>query len=204
MNSNPEQQSAHYSDEASQQESGDYDEVKVNIKKIELIAKQCDRVIFKVIVTLILFTIVGNIVTSQSTNVACFCGGTAIYQIGLSGMQLCAEFIAMDHSNFNWRLFCASVPNIGVVITTWVSGNITPELGQWWGWGIGMWAFILPLSCLTLLSVLLYFDWRARCSSQWMELNQKYNAYSKIEYRDVSVVIDMDSICKVVSQTQHH
>lgn len=129
----------HYSDEASQQESGDYDEVKVNIKKIELIAKQCDRVFLKVllffgvflfgfayglegtirgvcqtnaalafhehslgatvnvigttigagcqyayarlsdnfgrlqlIVTLILFTIVGNSVTSQSTNVAYF------------------------------------------------------------------------------------------------------------------------------------
>lgn len=58
------------------------------------------------------------------------------------------------------------------------------ELGQRWGWGIGMWAFILPLSCLTLLSVFSYFEWRARSNSQGKELNQKYNAYS----RDVSVM----------------
>lgn len=48
---------------------------------------------FQLVVFLVILTLVGNIITSQATNIAYFCGGSAVYQVGLSGMMNTAHLI---------------------------------------------------------------------------------------------------------------
>lgn len=99
----------------------------------------------------VIFYIMGTIIESQATTVSKFAAGASFYQLGLTGVILIVELVAADFSNLNYRLLASFVPALPFIINTWISGNVTSAVGTRWKWGIGMWAFILPLSCIPLL-----------------------------------------------------
>ncbi|KAG0668230.1 ferrioxamine B transporter [Maudiozyma exigua] len=99
----------------------------------------------------VMFYIVGTIIESQAINVTRFAAGASLYQLGDTGIILIVELIAADFSNLNYRLLSSFVPALPFIINTWISGNVTAAVGTRWKWGIGMWAFILPLSCIPLV-----------------------------------------------------
>ncbi|EDO14787.1 hypothetical protein Kpol_358p4 [Vanderwaltozyma polyspora DSM 70294] len=109
----------------------------------------------------LVFYAVGTIIESQATNVTRFAVGSCFYQLGYTGVILSLELIAMDFSNLNWRLFASFVPALPFIINTWISGNVSGAVGQHWKWGIGMWAFIVPLSAIPLGCCLLHMRWLA-------------------------------------------
>lgn len=132
--------------------------------------------------------IVGTIIESQATDISKFAAGACIYQLGLTGVQLMLEVIAMDFSNLNWRLFASFVPALPFIINTWISGNITAAIGTRWSWGIGMWAFILPLSCIPLGLCMLHMRYLARKNAS-DRLRSEFKLYKQMSWCDYIVEI---------------
>lgn len=116
---------------------------------------------FPLLIIAIVFYSVGTIIESQAINVSRFAAGACLYQIGYTGIVLILEVIAADFSKLNYRLLASFVPALPFIINTWISGNVTSAVGTDWKWGIGMWAFILPLSCIPLGCCLLHMRWLA-------------------------------------------
>ncbi|AQZ15270.1 hypothetical protein BZL39_I00120 [Zygosaccharomyces parabailii] len=114
-----------------------------------------------IIIIAVVFYVVGTIIECQATTVTKFAVGSCFYQLGLTGLILTLEVLAMDFSLLNWRLVASFVPALPFIINTWISGNVTSAVGANWKWGIGMWAFILPLSCIPLGCCLLHMKWLA-------------------------------------------
>ncbi|SCU98180.1 LAMI_0F13410g1_1 [Lachancea mirantina] len=114
-----------------------------------------------ILIVSIVFYAMGTIIECQATNVSRFAAGACFYQLGYTGIILILEIIAMDFSNLNWRLLASFVPALPFIINTWISGDVVQAIGMNWKWGIGMWAFIFPLSCIPLLGCLLHMRYLA-------------------------------------------
>lgn len=114
-----------------------------------------------ILVLAVVLYAVGTIIDSQATNITRYAAGACIYQLGYTGIILILEIIAMDFSNLNWRLMASFVPALPFIINTWISGNVLEALGMNWKWGIGMWAFIVPLSCVPLFACILHMRFLA-------------------------------------------
>lgn len=117
---------------------------------------------FPLLIVAIVFYSMGTIIESQATNVSRFAAGACFYQLGYTGIIIILEVIAADFSNLNYRLLASFVPALPFIINTWISGDVTGAVGSRWKWGIGMWAFILPLSCIPLGLCLVHMRWLTR------------------------------------------
>ncbi|EKG20207.1 General substrate transporter [Macrophomina phaseolina MS6] len=116
----------------------------------------------------IFFYILGTIVEAASNNIATFCAGAVLYQIGYTFVILLVEVIIGDISSLRARLFFSYIPATPFIINTWVSGDIASSTltNAGWRWGIGMWAIIYPVSAIPLLSALFIAHRRAKKSAE--------------------------------------
>ncbi|ODO10341.1 hypothetical protein I350_00936 [Cryptococcus amylolentus CBS 6273] len=112
----------------------------------------------------VIFYLVGTIVTATASNLAAYCGGSVLYQFGYTGVQLLVEVIIADITSLRSRLIFSYIPATPFLINAWISGNVASAvLGRTtWGWGIGMWAIIFPVTILPLLFSLIAAEWRAK------------------------------------------
>ena len=119
-----------------------------------------------VFVTTTLAYVVGTVIQCQSYNLASYAIGSCIFAIGHSGLILCCEVYVADFSNLNWRVTAGAGQILPNVIITWVGGNIAGAVGDNWKWGIGMWAFIYPLSCIPFAFCVLHMYYLARKNNE--------------------------------------
>lgn len=126
----------------------------------------------QLLIVSVLFYVVGTIICSQAYDIQRYAGGSVLYQIGYSGLMIILQLIIMDSTPLNWRMVCSFVPALPFIINTWISGDVTEAIGTRWSWGIGMWAFIIPLACLPMIVSMLHMEWTARRSPEWKELKQ--------------------------------
>ncbi|KAF4306562.1 putative siderochrome-iron transporter sit1 protein [Botryosphaeria dothidea] len=119
----------------------------------------------------IFFYVLGTIIEAASTNVATFCAGAVLYQIGYTFVILLVEVIIGDISSLRARLFFSYIPATPFIINTWVSGDITSSIlaNAGWRWGIGMWAIIYPVSAIPLLAALFIAHRRAKKSADFAD-----------------------------------
>ncbi|EDO15090.1 hypothetical protein Kpol_416p5 [Vanderwaltozyma polyspora DSM 70294] len=110
----------------------------------------------------IVFYVVGTVVESQAVDVSKFAAGACLYAVGHSAIVLFSEVYVADFSNLNWRVTAAAAPLLPNVINTWISGDITAAIDENWKWGIGMWAFIFPLSCIPMGACILHMKYLAK------------------------------------------
>ncbi|KAL1631238.1 ferrioxamine B transporter [Neofusicoccum ribis] len=115
----------------------------------------------------IFFYVLGTIVEAASNDVATFCAGAVLYQIGYTFVILLVEVIIGDISSLRARLFFSYIPATPFIINTWVSGDIASStlIHAGWRWGIGMWAIIYPISAIPLLAALFIAHRRAKKSA---------------------------------------
>ncbi|OJD39926.1 siderochrome-iron transporter sit1 [Diplodia corticola] len=115
----------------------------------------------------IFFYVLGTIVEAVSNNVATFCAGAVLYQIGYTFIILLVEVIIGDISSLRARLFFSYIPATPFIINTWVSGDVAASTlaNAGWRWGIGMWAIVYPISAIPLLAALLVAHRRAKKSA---------------------------------------
>lgn len=133
-----------------------------------------------IIITVILY-VVGTIIESQATNVQKFAAGAVFYSLGLTSLALSLEVLSSDFSNLNWRVIASFTVASPFIINTWVSGNVQTAVGGLnWKFGIGMWAFILPLSCIPLVICLLHMKWMAKKNGDLQRINQSQQTQLQI------------------------
>ncbi|KAB2577145.1 Siderophore iron transporter 1 [Lasiodiplodia theobromae] len=115
----------------------------------------------------IFFYVLGTIIEAVSNDVATFCAGAVLYQLGYTAVILLVEVIIGDVSSLRSRLFLSYIPATPFIINTWVSGDITSSTlaNAGWRWGIGMWAIVYPVSALPLLAALFIAHRRAKKSA---------------------------------------
>ncbi|SCV05153.1 LANO_0H01222g1_1 [Lachancea nothofagi CBS 11611] len=136
----------------------------------------------------VVFYIIGTIVESQAVNVTKFAVGACFYQLGYTGIVLILEVIAADFSNLNWRLVAAFVPALPFIINTWISGDVVTAVGMNWKWGIGMWAFILPLACIPLFGCMIHMRYLANKNAK-DQLQTEIKLYKHMKWSDYFIDI---------------
>ncbi|EDO15091.1 hypothetical protein Kpol_416p6 [Vanderwaltozyma polyspora DSM 70294] len=115
-----------------------------------------------ILIVAVMFYVVGTIVESQAVDVSKFAAGACLFQLGYDGVVMMVQILVSDFSNLNWRVTAVAFPVLPNVINTWVSGDIASAVDENWKWGIGMWAFIFPLSCIPFGILLLHMKYLAR------------------------------------------
>lgn len=128
-----------------------------------------------------IFYIVGTVMQSQAYDIQRYAAGSVFYNVGVVGVMLQVTLFLSDNSSLKWRLLYAFVPAWPSIINVWVSGNIVdmnnPLLN--WSWGIGMWAFIGPLTTLPLFCCLLHMRYLASKTEEWQQLLKEKTFYEK-------------------------
>lgn len=136
----------------------------------------------------IIFYSMGTIIESQAISVSRFAAGACFYRLGMTGIILILEIIAMDFSHLNWRLLASFVPALPFIINTWISGDVTSTIGPNWKWGIGMWAFILPLSCIPLGCCMWHMRYLAHKNAK-DELRSEFKMFKNMPWKDYLIEI---------------
>lgn len=141
------------------------------------------------IIFTVVFYVVGTVIESQATNVQKFAAGAVFYSLGLTSLSLILEVISSDFSNLNWRVLASFVVASPFIINTWVSGNVQTAVGGLnWKFGIGMWAFILPLSCIPLVLCMLHMRWLAKKNGDLDRIKeQSQTQLQKLGWKDFMV-----------------
>jgi SIT family siderophore-iron:H+ symporter-like MFS transporter len=142
----------------------------------------------ELLITAIVFYVVGTIIQSQAYDIQRYCAGAVFYNLGFVGVLLVVLLILSDFSSLRWRLFYQFVPTLPFIINTWIAGNVTAAVGPVdnWSWGIGMWAFIFPLASLPFICCILHMIWLANKTPEWQELKQHKSFFSEYSiYRSI-------------------
>lgn len=127
-----------------------------------------------ILIVAIVFYVIGTIIQSQAYNIQNYCAGAVFYNLGYVGVLLIVLLILSDFSSLKWRLFYQFIPTLPYIINTWISGNVTAAVDPLnnWSWGIGMWAFIFPLTSLPFIGCMLHMRWMARNDPEFIEIKQ--------------------------------
>lgn len=130
------------------------------------------------IVSIVLY-VVGTVIQSQAYDVQRYAAGSVFYNVGLVGAMFQVTLILSDCSTLKWRLFYNFVPAWPAIITVWISGNVVHVANplENWSWGIAMWAFIFPVSCIPFIACILHMRWKVRNSHEWRELQEEKSFY---------------------------
>ncbi|WVO20323.1 uncharacterized protein IAS62_001617 [Cryptococcus decagattii] len=125
-----------------------------------------------ILVISVILYVVGTVVTATSTNLAAFCGGSVLYQFGYTGSQLLVEVLIADVTSLRSRLLFSYIPATPFLINAWISGNVASAVltHSSWGWGIGMWAIIFPVTVIPLVVSLVQAEWRAHSKGLLREI----------------------------------
>ncbi|KAK6878186.1 Siderophore iron transporter ARN1 [Candida tropicalis] len=129
----------------------------------------------------IILYVVGTLIQSNAYGFNRFAAGSVIYQLGINGVRDMLWFVLADSTNLNWRLVISFIPATPHLINTWVGGDVMASVRSKfsWQWGIGMYAFIFPLSCVPLLGCLTHMIFRARKHEDWKQLNREISQQFK-------------------------
>jgi SIT family siderophore-iron:H+ symporter-like MFS transporter len=141
----------------------------------------------EIFVVCVILYAVGTVIQSQAYDVQRYAGGSVLYQIGYTGLMLILQLIASDFSFLNWRLLATFVPATPFIINTWISGDITEELGEQWSWGIGMWAIIVPVCSIPLLVCYIHMHYLAYKSGAMEQFKDDKTALKHLGFKKYMV-----------------
>lgn len=131
------------------------------------------------LITAIVFYVVGTIIQSQAYDIQRYCAGAVFYNLGYVGVIIIVLIIMSDMSSLRYRLLYQFIPTLPFIINTWIAANVTTSVGVFdnWSWGIAMFAFIFPLTSLPLIGCMIHMQWLASKTPEWKELNEKKTYY---------------------------
>lgn len=140
----------------------------------------------------LVFRIVGLVIMSQARDINRYAGGMVLYSIGTSGGRILWQINLSDASSLRYRLLAIAILNLPAIINTWASGEIVASLLDKYSWsfGIALWAFTFPLSCIPYLACSFYMrikasrtqEWRTICEEEkasTVKLNEKLDRYKR-------------------------
>ena len=127
---------------------------------------------FETYLLAVIFYVIGTIVQSQATSVAKYATGAVFYQLGYTGIVLILLIVMADFSSLRWRLFFMNTTTFPFIIIPWMYGNVVQDVGaeEHWSWGVGMWAFILPLANIPFACCIAYLYWKVYKSNRLQDV----------------------------------
>ncbi|CCH46886.1 Siderophore iron transporter [Wickerhamomyces ciferrii] len=133
----------------------------------------------ELLIVSIVFYTMGTIIQSQAYDIQRFCAGSVFYNLGYVGVLLVVTLIIADFSTLRWRSLYQCTTTLPFIINTWISGDITEAVNplENWSWGIGMWAFIFPLSALPFVLCILHMRLKAGKTKEWKIVKQQKTFY---------------------------
>ncbi|KAH7089591.1 siderochrome-iron transporter-like protein Sit1 [Paraphoma chrysanthemicola] len=133
----------------------------------------------EVVVISVVFYLLGTIVEATSNNVASFCAGAVLYQVGYTVVIVLIEIIIADITSLRSRLLFSYVPAIPFLINTWISGDVSEAVigATTWRWGVGMWAIIYFVCALPLIMSLMWSNRKARLAGALDSFKTPYQIY---------------------------
>ncbi|KAG6885294.1 hypothetical protein C0993_003578 [Termitomyces sp. T159_Od127] len=129
----------------------------------------------------LIFYVVGYIVIASSKNIQTVGGGIILYAIGYtyvdtvklfipsadhhhSGLQLLTQIIIADITTLKWRGLVSSLISMPFIINAFIGANVSASVIKHagWRWGYGMFAILIPVSLLPLITTLLWAENKAK------------------------------------------
>lgn len=119
---------------------------------------------FEAFVIAVVFFTIGFIMLAAANNIGTYFAAHIFYVSGQVGIQLMEWIFATDTSNLRNRLFFMSLPNFAYLFAPWIAAPITKAIikHSTWRWGYGMWAIVMPVVSIPVLSIMLYHKIQAR------------------------------------------
>ncbi|KAG6908911.1 hypothetical protein DXG01_002792 [Tephrocybe rancida] len=107
------------------------------------------------------YAVVRYIIIASAKNIQTVAGGIILYAIGL---QLLTQIIIADITTLKWRGLVTSLISMPFIVNAFVGANISANIvtGAGWRWGYGMFAILIPVTLLPLISTLLWAENKAR------------------------------------------
>lgn len=131
----------------------------------------------------LVFRIIGLIIQSQAHDIQRYAGGVVLYSLGSSGSRFLWQINLSDASSLRYRLLAIAILNLPAIITTWSSGNVVDSLlkNRSWQFGIAMWAFTFPLTCVPYLVCSVHMRMKARKTEEWKQVcREEKESWTKI------------------------
>ncbi|CAO3618789.1 unnamed protein product [Cunninghamella blakesleeana] len=112
----------------------------------------------------VLLYIVGTAVEASAKDVQTYAGGQVLFTVGMRSFQLLFEVLLADLSSLRNRVLFSFIPGLPSLINTWVAGDVTSAIlaSSSWGWGIGMWAIIVPAASIPIFISLILSTRKAK------------------------------------------
>ncbi|KAL0935906.1 siderochrome-iron transporter [Colletotrichum truncatum] len=126
------------------------------------------------------FFILGYLLMASSRDFNAYAAGSVFYTVGQSGTNIMNDIVIADITTARWRGFAISFSFFPFLITPWAAAFIVEDVvkpgGIGWRWGIGMFAFLMPIGAAFIISTLIYFQRKARLEG--LAPRQKTSLYS--------------------------
>ncbi|ORY70312.1 major facilitator superfamily domain-containing protein [Pseudomassariella vexata] len=112
------------------------------------------------------FILVGLSVAASASSFSAFAAGTVLRVVGLTALNSLNTIVVADLTTTRQRGFGVNFQFFPYMVLPWVSSYIVDKVlspgGIGWRWGIGILAIVFPLGIVTITSVLLTFQRRAK------------------------------------------
>ncbi|OJD14060.1 hypothetical protein AJ78_05566 [Emergomyces pasteurianus Ep9510] len=113
----------------------------------------------------IAFSVVGSILYAACPNIETYLVAGIFDSIGDIGVLLTQQVFIADTTSFINRGFWSAVPESTTGIIAIYAGSLVADgvlNHSTWRWGYGMWALILPVCAIPLISIILIYENRAK------------------------------------------
>ncbi|OJJ42623.1 hypothetical protein ASPZODRAFT_76468 [Penicilliopsis zonata CBS 506.65] len=106
--------------------------------------------------SMIVIATVGIIIMAVANNLPAFCAGYVFYNLGFGGMTYCVDVITADSSLLRSRGLAYAFTSSPYIITAFAGPKAAQDAldGMGMKWGIGLFAFILPVVASPLFFIL--------------------------------------------------
>ncbi|CAO3618017.1 unnamed protein product [Cunninghamella blakesleeana] len=128
----------------------------------------------------IILYIIGTAVEASSQNVQTYAGGQVLFTLGMRSFQLLFEILLADVSSLRNRVVFSFIPGLPTLINSWVAGDVTSAIlaNSSWGWGIGMWAIIVPAASIPIFISLILSTRRAKKEGKFDNIQSTFSGNS--------------------------
>ncbi|PTU18254.1 hypothetical protein P175DRAFT_0551919 [Aspergillus ochraceoroseus IBT 24754] len=112
---------------------------------------------------MVLFAILGLILSATCKDIATFCASQVFYSIGFSGMIFCIDVITADTSTLRDRGLAYAFTSSPYIITAFAGPKAAEHFYSFnWRWGFGVFCIVLPVVALPMFGLLRYNLYKAK------------------------------------------
>ncbi|EST09370.1 Major facilitator superfamily [Kalmanozyma brasiliensis GHG001] len=111
----------------------------------------------------IVLWVLGFIIIAVSQTTRDVAGGTVIYALGNTGVQIMQQIVLADYISTKWRGVSIGLVSLPYIINFWAAGQIAPKVvAVNWRWGPGFFSICAPVAAFSIILALAVNQRRAK------------------------------------------